>query len=39
LTEQLCLRCEDVIEDAIDTPAFEALTGDHPGMLQMAAER
>ena len=38
LTEQLGLQREDVIQDAIDAPAFEAVIGDHTGTLEMAAQ-
>jgi hypothetical protein len=38
LTEQLSLQGEDVIEDAIDAPALEAVLGDHAGTLEMAAQ-
>src|SRR5450759_595064 len=38
LTEQLRLQREDVIEDAIDAPALEAMIGDHPGVFQVAAQ-
>jgi hypothetical protein len=33
LTEQLGLQREDVIQDAIDAPAFETVIGDHTGTL------
>jgi len=39
LTEQLGLQREDVIQDAIDAPAFEAVFGDHTSTLEMAAQR
>ena len=38
LTEQLGLQLEDVIEDAIDAPSFEAVFGNHTGTLEMAAQ-
>ena len=39
LAEQLGLQREDVIEDAIDSPALEAVLGDHTGSLEMPAQR
>ncbi|HEV1991895.1 MAG TPA: hypothetical protein VGR34_03410 [Candidatus Dormibacteraeota bacterium] len=37
LSEQLGLQSEDVIEDAIDAPALEAVFGDHTGTFEMTA--
>jgi hypothetical protein len=38
LTEQLGLQREDVVEDAIDAPALEAVFSDHTGTLEVAAQ-
>jgi hypothetical protein len=38
LTQELGLQREDVVENAVDPPAFEAVVGDDPGMLEMAAQ-
>jgi hypothetical protein len=39
LAEQPGLEREDVIEHAIDSPTFEAVVGDHPRSLELAAQR
>jgi len=39
LAEQLRLEAEDVIEDTVDSAAFEAMVGDHAGVLEVAPER
>jgi hypothetical protein len=39
LTQELSLQREDVVKDAIDAPAFEAMVGDHTGALEVAAQR
>src|ERR1700674_90978 len=39
LAEQLCLERKDVIEDSIDSPALEAVVGDHPRPFEMAPQR
>jgi hypothetical protein len=33
------LQREDVVQDAIDPPAFEAMVRDHAGALEMPAQR
>jgi hypothetical protein len=38
LSEQLGLQGEDVVQDAIDPPSFEAMVGDHTGVLEVAAQ-
>jgi hypothetical protein len=38
LTEQSRLQREDVVEDAIDPPSLQAMIGDHPGVLEVAAQ-
>src|SRR6266480_6664460 len=39
LPEQLRLKGEDVVEHAIDSPPLEPVVRDHPGVLELAAER
>ena len=39
LAEQLRLQGEDVVENAIDAPALEAVVGNHPSSLEMVAQR
>jgi hypothetical protein len=39
LAEQLRLQGEDVVEDAIDSPAFEAVVGDHAGPFELAPQQ
>ena len=39
LAEQLRLQGEDVIEDAIDSPAFEAMVGDHTRPLELGPQQ
>jgi len=38
LAEQLSLEREDVVEHAVDAPAFEPVLGDHARMLQRAPQ-
>lgn len=39
LAQQLRLEGEDVVENTIDAPAFKAVVGDHPGPLEVTAQR
>jgi hypothetical protein len=39
LAEEPGLERENVIEHAIDTPALEAVVGDHTGPLELAPQR
>src|SRR5712691_3445396 len=39
LAEQLRLQSEDVVEDPVDAPPFESMVCDHPGMLEVMAQR
>jgi hypothetical protein len=39
LPEQLSLQREDVVEDPIDPPAFEAMVGDHAGAIEMSPQQ
>ena len=39
LAEKLRLEREDIVEDAIDAPPLEAVVGDHPCPLEVAAQR
>jgi hypothetical protein len=38
LAEELRLQRKDVVEDAVDAPSFEAMVGDHAGLLQVPAK-
>jgi hypothetical protein len=38
LAEQLCLQREDVVEDAIDAPAFETMLREHASSLEVAPQ-
>ncbi len=38
LAQQLRLQGEDVIQDALCAPAFEAMVGHHPRTLEVAAQ-
>ena len=39
LAQQMRLQGEDVIQDAIHAPALEAMVGDHPRTLEVAAQQ
>jgi hypothetical protein len=39
LAEQLRLQREDVVEDAVHTPSFQAVVGDDAGPLEVSAQR
>jgi hypothetical protein len=39
LAQQLRLQGEDVIEDAIDPPAFKPVVGDYARVLEVPAQR
>lgn len=39
LTEQLGLKREDVVENSIDASALEAMLGDDPRTIEVAAQR
>src|SRR5437879_13221544 len=39
LSQQLRLQREDVVQHPIDTPAFEAMVGDHAGAVEVAPQR
>jgi len=39
MPQQLRLQGEDVVEDAIEAPAFQAVLGDNAGVLELASQR